>query len=102
MVFSAILFPILTELAEEYSKVLLYGDFNIDLLSGSRKVLNFTDCLSSLGYAIINNRATNFVDESQTLIDLTITNYSESIVMSSQVLLIRRPSDGLTTLTDLH
>jgi exonuclease III len=80
-----IILPILTELAEEHSKLLICGDFNVDLLTKSKRTENFIDSLSSLGLLNINNQATNFVNESRTLIDLAITNSINSVIMSSQV-----------------
>lgn len=74
-----------SNLATSYEKVFICGDMNLNLLKNTGPAKAFVDFLSSLNFSNINSLPTNFVNDSETLIDLSITNSPSSILMLSQI-----------------
>jgi hypothetical protein len=77
---------VLSELVEKYSKILICGDWNINLLSNGRGSVEFIDFISSINLINVSNFPTNFVGRSATLIDLTLTNDLNSLSMYTQLM----------------
>lgn len=80
-----ILGPILSDFSSRYSKMIVTGDYNINMLHNHGFSLKFKDMIDSLNISNFSNSPTNFQGTSSTLIDLTLTNSRDSILMHSQI-----------------
>jgi hypothetical protein len=80
---------ILEKYATRYSNVIILGDFNNIILADQR---DFLDVLSGLGLNVVNSVQPTHFGQRPTLIDLFITNSSESVKLYSQIDLPDVPS----------
>ena len=66
----------LSEMVNDYERIFLYGDFNIDVLkyNSSTQVAEYIDLLFSFGFLQIVTKPTRVSDTSATLIDHVLTN----------------------------
>ncbi len=66
----------LSEMVNDYERIFLYGDFNIDVLkyNSSTQVAEYIDLLFSFGFLQIVTKPTRVSDTSATLINHVLTN----------------------------
>jgi hypothetical protein len=76
---------ILEDYATRFSNVIISGDFNINILADNVHWRDFLDVLSGIGLTVVNSVQPTQFGQRPTLIDLFITNNSESVKLYSQV-----------------
>lgn len=62
--------------------IVFVGDFNIDLLSGSPECRRFCDAIESFGCSNVINAPTRITQDTETLLDLCITNHDRYDITS--------------------
>lgn len=80
-----VLMPIFSDFSSRYSKLIVVGDFNVNMLLNHGYSLKFRDMIESMNISNFSNFPTNFQGTSSTLIDLTLTNSRDSVIMHSQI-----------------
>lgn len=65
--------------------VIMGGDFNIDMMSNSAHAIDFDVLLRSFGFSIVTKLPTRITTNSETLIDLFITNINNSVIHSGVI-----------------
>lgn len=82
---SEIMFRKLSDFALHYSKTIIVGDFNTNMLRPNERTIRLGGVIENLGFQCVNEEPTHFQSNSSTLIDLMITNDPDFVLNFNQV-----------------
>lgn len=77
--------PMFTDLLSQYNDILIFGDFNTDLLVDKPHISNFKEMLSEFGLYNYSNVPTHFTGTSSTLLDLLLISHYNKVIQLNQI-----------------